>query len=106
LTLTRERGERGYEASALCLLGEIGAHRHPLDAEAAEGHYRKALAVAADLEMRPLVARCNLGLGALHRRTGKPREALEYLTVASTMFRGMQMPFWLEKTEAVVQTLT
>jgi hypothetical protein len=79
------------------LLGEIGAYRHPLDADVADVHYRRAMAVAAELEMRPLVARCHLGLGALHRRTEKPHEALEHLTVAGTMFREMHMPFWLGK---------
>jgi hypothetical protein len=103
LTLTRERGERGYEALALRLLGEIGAHRHPLDADV---HSCRAMAVAAELEMRPLVARCHLGLGALHRRTEKPDEALEHLTVESTMFHEMHMLFWLEKTDAEIRALT
>ena len=56
-------------------------------------------AVAVELEMRPLVARCHRGPGALHRRTEKPHEAVEHLTVASTMFRDMHMPFWLGKTK-------
>jgi len=61
---------------------------------------------AAELEMRTLVARCHLGLDALHRRPGKPHEALEHLTVASTMFREMHMPFWLGETEAEIRALT
>jgi hypothetical protein len=49
--------------------------------------------------MRPLVAHCHVDLGALHRRTGKRDGALEHLTTATTMYREMDMRFWLEKAE-------
>jgi DNA-binding SARP family transcriptional activator len=99
LTLAREHGERGQEAWALRLLGEIASHRDPLDAEQAERYYRDAGALATELGMRPLVARCHLGLGKLYRRTGKPQEAQEHLFTAATMHREMGMGFWLEKAE-------
>ena len=50
--------------------------------------------------MRPLVAHCHLGLGKLYRRTGKREQAQEHLTTATTMYREMDMRFWLEKAEA------
>ena len=50
--------------------------------------------------MRPLVAHCHLGLGKLYRRTGKRAKAQEHLTTATTMYREMDMGFWLEKAEA------
>jgi hypothetical protein len=50
--------------------------------------------------MRPLVAHCHLGLGKLYRRTGKPQEAQEHLTTATTMYREMGMAYWLEQAEA------
>ena len=50
--------------------------------------------------MRPLVAHCHLGLGKLYRRTGKREQAQEHLTTATTMYREMDMPFWLEQAEA------
>ena len=40
LTLTRERGERGHEAWALRLLGEIASHHDHPDVATAEAHYR------------------------------------------------------------------
>ena len=49
--------------------------------------------------MRPLVAHCHLGLGTLYRRTGKREQAHEHLTTAATMYREMDMRFWLEKAE-------
>jgi class 3 adenylate cyclase/tetratricopeptide (TPR) repeat protein len=94
--LARERGERGYEAWALRLRGEILSHRDPLDAEIAEAQYQQALALSDELGMRPLVAHCHFGLGKLYRRTGKQQEAHEYLMTATTMYRETGMTYWLE----------
>jgi len=50
--------------------------------------------------MRPLVAHCHLGLGRLYRGTGDHAKAQEHLTTAVTLYREMDMGFWLEKAEA------
>ncbi len=105
LGFAREGGWRGYEAYAIRLLGEIVAHPDPPDAEAAEGHYRQAMGLAEELGMRPLLAHCHFGLGALYRRIGKRQEAQEHLSTATTMYREMDMRFWLEKAEAELKEL-
>ena len=53
--------------------------------------------------MRPLVAHCHLGLGQLYRRTGNREQAQAHLTIATTKYREMDTPYWLEraKTELV-----
>jgi hypothetical protein len=56
-------------------------------------------------ELAPLVAHCHLGLGKLYRRTGKREQAQEHLTTARTMYREMDMRFWLEKAEAELMEL-
>jgi class 3 adenylate cyclase/tetratricopeptide (TPR) repeat protein len=99
LGLARERGERGHQAWALRLLGETAAHPRATIAETAEGHYREALGLAERLEMRPLVAHCHRGLGALYRRTATPERAHEHLATAIAMYREMGMTYWLEKAE-------
>jgi tetratricopeptide (TPR) repeat protein len=91
------RAQRG--AHALNLLGDIATYPDLFDAETGEGHYRKALALAEPLGMRPLVAHCHLGLGKLYRRTGKREQAQEHLTTATTMYREMGMTYWLEQAE-------
>ena len=50
-------------------------------------HYNAALALAGELRLlrRPL----HLGLGKLHRQTGKRIESDEHLTSATTMYREM-----------------
>ena len=55
--------------------------------------------------MRPLVAHFHLGLGKLYRRTGKRQEAREHLTIATTMYREMDMRFWLERAEPELNEL-
>jgi tetratricopeptide (TPR) repeat protein len=104
----RLRGERavetsqrqpGFTAHALHLLGDIACHRDQFDPERAAAHYRKALALAQRHGMRPLVAHCHLGLGTLYRRTGNPQGASENLATAATMYREMDMAFWLKQSE-------
>ena len=105
LTLARERGQRGYEAWVLHVLGEIASHRVPQDVEPAEGHYRQAMALAEELGMRPLIARCHLGLGQLYQRGNRPEQGRTHLGTARTMFREMGMRFWLEQVEADLKEL-
>ncbi len=65
------------------------AMRRPLDET--ERSYRGALTLAETLEMRPLQARCRLGLGKLFRRTGRLDEARAELSTAIAMLREMGM---------------
>ena len=103
LKLIRERGERGYEGWALRLLGEIASHPDHADAVAAASHYGAAMALASELEMRPLVAHCHLGLGRLSRRQGDAARAREHLGTATAMYGEMGMGFWLERAAATVR---
>jgi class 3 adenylate cyclase/tetratricopeptide (TPR) repeat protein len=106
LDLAVEHRRRGDQVWALRLLGEIASGCDPPHLDQADGRYRQALALAAELGMRPLVAHCHLGLGALSRRTGKRDQAQEHLTAATTMYRDMDMRFWLEQAEAELKECT
>ena len=102
LALIRTQKERGHQAYALRLLGEIVAHRDSPDAALAEAHYQQALTLAEKLGMRPLVADCHLGLGTLYRRVGRPQQARAALGTATALYRAMGMTFWLPQAEAVL----
>jgi len=102
LALARAHQERGHEAYALRLLGDIAAHRNPPESEQVETHYRQAVALAEELGMRPLVAHCHLGLGTLYRRIGRLAEARAALPTAIDLYRTMEMSLWLPQAEAVL----
>lgn len=89
----------GFAAHALHLLGDLAAQPDRFDAENSMAHYREALAVAQKHGMRPLIAHCHFGLGRVYDRLGKP-EAHKNLAAAATMYRDMDMAFWLKQTES------
>jgi len=103
LDLSRRQKQRGSEAAALHCLGTIASSLDVPDAEKAEGHYHEAMALSIPLGMRPLVAHCHLALGKLSRRIGKREQAREHLATATTMYREMEMTYWVEKTKAELQ---
>jgi hypothetical protein len=52
--------------------------------------------------MRPLVARCHLGLGQLYATIGRRAEAHADLSAAIELYRAMEMTFWLPQAEAAL----
>ncbi len=100
LDLSRAGKQRGYEADTLHLLGEIHARLGAPDSLKAAALFQEALALAGELGMRPLVARCHLGLGRLYRQAGQSAAAKEHLGTAGAMLAQMEMRFWLELEQA------
>jgi tetratricopeptide (TPR) repeat protein len=99
LELARRHGERGDQAYALRLLGDIAAQREPPEREQAEAHYRQALALADELGMRPLQAHCHRGLGTLYAKIGQWEQACAELSAAIDLYKAMAMTFWLPEAE-------
>jgi len=102
LALARAHQERGHQAHALRLLGEIATRRDPPEQEPAEAHYRQALALAEELGMRPLQAHCRRGLGTLYAKSGRREDARAELSAAIDLYRSMDMTFWLPQAEAAL----
>jgi class 3 adenylate cyclase/tetratricopeptide (TPR) repeat protein len=102
LVLARAHGERGHEAWALRLLGELASHQDRRDVAMAEAHYSAAMALASELGMRPLAAHCHRGLGTLHSKIGRLDQARTELSTAMELYRTMEMTFWLPQAEAML----
>jgi class 3 adenylate cyclase/tetratricopeptide (TPR) repeat protein len=100
--LARERGERGYEAWALRLHGDIASRQSRPDVATAEAHYGAALDLADELGMRPLAAHCHRGLGTLYAKIGRREQAHAELSTAIELYRAMAMTFWLPQAEAAL----
>jgi len=103
LDMAHRQKERGSEAWGLRLLGDIARKDDPPDPGAAEAHYNRALALASELGMRPLIAHCHFGLGNLFCSIGNHANAQGYLTTAVAMYREMDMALWLAQAEAVLK---
>jgi tetratricopeptide (TPR) repeat protein len=104
LALARERGQRGDAAAALYVLG-VAAARSFLDITQAEHHYLAAIALAGELEMRPLLARGHLGIGRLYLHAGDRDRAEAHLLTATRLFSAMDMPLWLQQAAAALSQL-
>ena len=105
LSIEEEQRIDGLVLRGRRLLGEIVSCHDAPHVATAEAHYSAAIALASELGMRPLVAHCHLGLGKLYRRTGQRDEAREHLATVATMYREMDMRFWLEQAEATMREL-
>jgi len=105
LAFARAHRERGNEAYALRLLGDIAAQCDPLESAQAVPCYQQALALTEELGMRPLMAHCHLGLGTLYSRIGRREQTRAELSTALTLLRSMGMTFWLPQAEAALATV-
>ena len=59
-------------------------------------------ALAEELSIRPLQAHCHLGLATLYAQTGRVEQARVGLSAAVTLYRAMEIRFWLPRTEAAL----
>ena len=105
LALSRQHGQRGFEAEALYQLGAVHAQADPPEVAQSEARYREALALAEELGMRPLQAHCHHGLGTLYARSGQREQARAELATAIALYRAMEMTFWLPQAEAALAKL-
>lgn len=103
--LAQQNGELGHEAWALRLLGEIAVRSGRAEADRAQEYFLRALALATELDMRPLTAHCHLGLGQAFRLVGDRANAEKNLATAAGLFRDMDMGFWAARSAAEVDGL-
>jgi tetratricopeptide (TPR) repeat protein len=94
--------QHGWQACALWLLGESTARQASLEVEPATGHYRRALALADELDIGPLVVHCHRGLGTLYLTMEQREQARAELSTAIELYRAMDMTFWLPRAEVAL----
>ena len=104
LEIARAHKERGHEAWAWRLLGEV-ALRSELNVPEAEEALHRALTLATELEMRPLIAHSRLGFGRWFRRTGKRADAEAHMRAAVALFGELGMRLWVAQAESALESL-
>ena len=103
LGLARAQDVHGDGVWCVQLLGRVALTQG--DLRRAEALYREAHAAAAAGGRYPLVAHCHLGLGQVYRQRGERQDAVDHLTTAATMYRDMDMRFYLERAEAELRNV-
>jgi tetratricopeptide (TPR) repeat protein len=96
IDVARACGERGNEAWAWLLLGDLvsdGGATAP-GIEEAHSHYRTALMIAQELGMRPLQAQCLYGLARLQKMVGNEALAEQHAAEATSLCREMGIKPW------------
>jgi len=53
--------------------------------------------------MRPLIGHCHLALGQLDAHAGSAARAEEHLGLATTIYRDLDMGFWLAQAETALK---
>ena len=104
VALSRQHKERGHEAWARKLLGDIAMQEDRRDPARAEEHYRAASALCDELGMKPLGAHCQLGLGSLYGALGSKERAQAELTAAAEQFRAMDMTLWQSRAASALKS--
>jgi tetratricopeptide (TPR) repeat protein len=105
LELFRQRGERGYEAWGLRALGDVYLRGDRAERPHAEVLYRQAIAVAEELGMQPLSARCRIHLAVLYAERHDHPTARAELSASVAAFHRMGMTSWLARAEAELARL-
>ncbi len=95
----RAYGEKGGEAWALRLLGEIYARQVPHADGLAEQNLLEAREIAIAGRMSPLVAHIDFGLGRLYWRRQASDEATRKMRSAVSRYRRLEMNYWLKQAE-------
>jgi class 3 adenylate cyclase/tetratricopeptide (TPR) repeat protein len=94
-----------YYPWVLQVLGNLASHPASFDFNLAERHYYEAIALSEPQGRRPLIAHCRFRLGRLYAVRGQRKEAQTQLDIAATMFREMDMSFWLKQAESAMKEL-
>jgi class 3 adenylate cyclase/tetratricopeptide (TPR) repeat protein len=100
LALAKQHKERGHEAWAIKILGDIAMHQSQRDADAAEAWYRRAFGFCRELDMAPLSAHCRIGLGAVAAARGATAQARQEIGAALEAYGAMEMVHWQQRAQA------
>ena len=106
IELAKQYKERGHEAWALKISGDISLHDRDGNAAAAETFYKQAIALGQGLGMRPLTAHCRIGVGSVYAKQGATEKAGQEFAAAIEQFRSMEMTHWQNQGEVLLKKLT
>ncbi len=101
LQLARRRKERICEALSHRLLAEIAQRQSRPDLPAAAERYGVAQGLAVAMGMRPLAARCQLGLASVLAGLGRQTDAQQHKAQALAAFTALGLRYWVDCARAL-----
>jgi class 3 adenylate cyclase/tetratricopeptide (TPR) repeat protein len=105
LELSRARGDTFIEAWARAVIADATLAIGSSEVETVKIAYEDSIALATELNLRPLMVRGHAGLGKLSQRTGDLEQARKHLGTAIAMYREMGMTQRLEQAESELKGL-
>ena len=105
LALAKQHKERGHEAWAVKVLGDISMQQSRRNADQAETLYREAFERCSELHMGPLAAHCRMGLASVAAARGATAQARAEIAAAIERYRVMEMTHWQSRAAAALAEL-
>ena len=99
LGMARANKQRWLEAEGYRIKSEVRSRADAADLAGALADGERAVSIAGEMGLRPLLGRCHLALARLGRRAGEGG-AWQHLERATSLFGEMDMRFWMEQAEA------
>jgi len=87
--------ERGNQAALLRLLGDIHLHLETDELSKAFNIYGEACEIADQLNMRPVLSRCHLGLARLHEKKKETELATSHRNQAASLCEEIGVDYWM-----------
>jgi class 3 adenylate cyclase/tetratricopeptide (TPR) repeat protein len=105
LRLSQKNNEKHMEGISWILLGRILGRAETAQLHKAEEYILQGMKILDELKMKPFYAQGRLFLGELCAHGGQNEKALENLKKAETMFQGMGMDYWLDRTRKLLRRI-
>ena len=85
--------------------GRILGRMESSEMEKAESNILNGLEFFKEMKLKPDTAKCYLFLGEFYNDSGQEEKAIDNLKKAHEMFKDMQMEYWQEKTQKIIDRL-
>ena len=105
LELAKQHGGKSHEAWALWILGEINTSLSEVPDASIDRYFRKAVAIAEECSIKPLVAHCHFGRGKLYYRAKAWGTVRRELNAAIRCYRELDMGYWLKLAEVEAERM-
>ncbi|MDY6843920.1 MAG: adenylate/guanylate cyclase domain-containing protein, partial [Thermodesulfobacteriota bacterium] len=105
VTLSQKNNEKSVEGQSRIRLGRIMGKVNSTQTKKAEKQILQGISILNELKIASLCSRGFLALGELYADNGQKKKGLENLIKAQGMFQEMNMDYWLNITQGILERL-